>query len=295
MLEDRDYMREPTYGARWSLTTILLVVNVVVFVLQKVAHYYLQPFLLERYLALSIRGLQAGYFWQPLTFQFLHSGLFHLLANLITIYFFGRPLEASLGRKQFLKIYFGGGVFGGLLQLFAALVMPGHFGVAGVVGASAGAFGLVAAFAMLYPEQRLTLLLFFVIPFSLRAKFLLLFAILLAVFGVVVPYDNIAHVAHLGGILVGVALTWRGNANWMGWPRRKLRPVSRPRELAVAPNGPARWREPKLKPLEDLPSEEFISKEVDPILDKINAQGFQSLTPRERRILEAASAKIHRR
>ncbi len=294
MLEDRDYMRAQPFKrpGPMSLTTILMIVNGVVFLAQSIAGYYFRGAHIDRYFALSIDGLQSGCFWQPITFQFMHAGLFHLLANLITIYFFGRAVEESLGKVAFLKVYFGGGVLGGLLQLLAAFLWPGHFGASAVVGASAGAFGLVAAFATLYPERPLTLLIFFVIPVSMRSKFLVIFSVLLAVFGIVVPMDNIAHVAHLGGILVGVVMVrWGAQAGWPEVLRRRVQSVARPRELAEVRFGKPAWRAPR--PLvEELPPAEFISKEVDPILDKISAHGIQSLTPQERRILEAASSKI---
>jgi membrane associated rhomboid family serine protease len=296
MLDDRDYMRPPSFDRRWSLTTIILVVNAVVFVLQSVGDFYVRDFPLYKYFALSLAGLREGYLWQPVTFQFLHGGLWHLLGNLIVIYFFGRPIEQTLGPRRFLGIYFGSGMVGGLLQILASLVLRGRFGAAEVVGASAGAFGLVAAFATLYPERPLTLLLFFVIPFSMRAKFLLLFEVLLALFGIIFRVDNIAHVAHLGGIGMGVVLArWGTLAIWPRFLLGSVRPVRRPRELARVRLGAGTWPEPKPPAVHDLPPAEFISREVDPILDKISAHGFESLTPRERRILEAASAKIKRR
>jgi membrane associated rhomboid family serine protease len=298
MLEDREYMRasgrRPSFEWRWSLTTIILVVNVVVFVTQSVAGLFLKPRAIENLFALSIGGLQSGLLWQPITFQFLHAGVWHLLANLMVIYFFGPPVEQIMGRRRFLSIYFGSGMFGGLLQLAAALVLPSHFGAAGVVGASAGAFGLVASFALLHPEQPLTLLLFFIIPFSMRAKFLLLFEVLLTVYGIIVPFGNIAHVAHLGGLMVGLAVTrWGGAPMWPSLHRSR-RSILRPRELAGVHRVLRQWPAASPAPAE-LPPGEFISKEVDPILDKISAHGINSLTPRERRILEAASAKIDRR
>ena len=73
-----------------------------------------------------------------------------------------------------------------------------------MVGASAGAFGLVAAFAVLFPRQRLLLLLFFIIPIAMRARTLLWVSIAFAVFGIIVPFGNIGHAAHLGGILSGL-------------------------------------------------------------------------------------------
>jgi len=302
MLEDRDYMREPSWeGRRWSLTTVLLVVNAVVFVVVAAVGFYTSkpahdPKFLFDYFGLSIRGIKAGYLWQPITFQFLHAGFFHLLCNLITIYFFGRPVEQALGARRFLSLYFGSGMFGGLLQLCVSMLLPGHFGQASVVGASAGAFGLVAAFATLQPERPLTLLIFFIIPVSMRAKYLLLFAVLLAVFGIVVPMDNIAHAAHLGGILVGMAMArWGATLDWAAVARKRRPGVFHLRPVKTRAGAAQSWTSNPPPPLEELPPAEFISKEVDPILDKISAHGIQSLTPKERRILERASSKIDRR
>jgi rhomboid family protein len=166
------------------------------------------------------------------------------------------------------------------------------------VGASAGAFGLVAAFAMLYPERSLMLLLFFIIPISIRAKFLLLFSALLAVFGIVFPYDNIANAAHLGGMLMGIIFV-RYIVHW-NWRMPQMYEPFRPGQLrrkfaGAASQKPALWKSSAIPPEENLSSEEFLSKEVDPILDKISAHGIQSLTERERKILEAARAKMAKR
>jgi hypothetical protein len=151
----------------------------------------------------------------------------------------------------------------------------------------------VAAFAVLYPERPLMLLLFFIIPVSMRAKFLLLFSALLTLFGLVFPMDNIAHAAHLGGMLTGIvfvryALYW----HWH-WPRlRRTRPQPL-RSLVKAPlRASAQWGQGSTRVDEDLPPEEFLSKAVDPILDKISAHGIQSLTERERKILETAREKM---
>jgi membrane associated rhomboid family serine protease len=252
---------------------------------------------LTTHLALSLPGLAHGYVWQFLTFQFLHGGLFHLLCNLIVLFFFGRALEEHLGRNRFLRLYLISGVLGGLLQMIFAAAVPQHFG-GPVVGASAGVFGLVAAFATLFPDRTITLLLFFVIPVSMRARTLLWFGIGLAVFGILIPADRVAHAAHLGGIAAG----W-GYIYWLvqghGWRIRWTVGGSssrRPRILVgTASSKRASWHRAATATGEDLPPEEFMSREVDPILDKISAHGFQSLTERERQILERARARFSRR
>ena len=287
MLENRDYMRQPQANYRWSATVVLLIVNALIFLLQR---YVLNPFFVDNYFALSLDGLRHGFVWQLLTFQFLHGGWIHLILNCWALFVFGREVEEVFGIPRYLVLYFSSGIIGGLFQEFTALIWPNYFGSA-VVGASAGIFGVVAAFAMLFPERQLTLLLFFVIPVNLRAKFLLWISLVLAALGIAFPGSffagNVANAAHLGGILTGLAFvrireefqfrSWRP----FDWMRSK-------KSGGKIPN----W--PKAENADDM-SEEFISREVDPILDKISEHGIQSLTERERKILEAARNKMAKR
>src|ERR1051326_8105328 len=166
-----------------------------------------------------------------------------------------------------------------------------------VVGASAGAFGLTAAFAVLFPDS--VIMLFFILP--LPAKFLLLISGGLAIGGILFPDSNffgrdIAHAAHLGGIVTGIlfiryAVHWR--IRWPKLQRTGTRPARR--LVKVHSQKPGMWGQVRADAEEDLPAAEFLTKEVDPILDKISAHGIQSLTERERKILETARAKIDRK
>lgn len=297
MLEDRTYMRRRSFTPRWSMTLLLVIANIAAFILQSLIASATPKILVNS--ALSVAGLSHGYVWQLLTFQFMHSGWIHLLLNCLAIYMFGREVEEALGRKGFLTLYFSSGVIGGLLQvaysrLLAWLMNQPAFLTTPVVGASAGAFGLIAAFAMLYPERPLMLLLFFIIPVNMRAKFLLLFEGIVALVGLASVGSNVAHAAHVGGMLTGIifiryAIHWQ----WPQFHRTKRRPLQR---LVKVPfEKSARWGGARSAEVEDLPPEEFLSREVDPILDKISAQGIQSLTERERRILEAAREKMAKR
>ena len=158
--------------------------------------------------ALSLAGLKHGAWWQFLTFQFLHGGWIHLLTNLLLLHSLGPVMETTLGRWRYLTLYLVSGSVGGLLQLIGALTSPKLFG-APVVGASAGLCGLLAALAAVYSEERLRLLLFFVIPFEVKAKFVLLFAALASAFGAILAFGNIAHLAHLGGLVGGLwCINW---------------------------------------------------------------------------------------
>ncbi|HWD93062.1 MAG TPA: rhomboid family intramembrane serine protease [Verrucomicrobiae bacterium] len=211
MLLDRDYVPTPGRRWKWSATIVLIVLNVLAFLFQ----ITLLPKLLDlRYLALSLWGLQHGFVWQLLTYQFMHGGWLHLLVNCWALFVFGRGVEWAVGKTRFLILYFSSGVIGGLLQVLAALLWPNYFAGASV-GASAGIFGVVASFALLFPDQQLILLLFFVIPIKLRAKSLLWFELVLTALGISFPNSRlgellglkVAHFAHLGGILTGLAFT----------------------------------------------------------------------------------------
>ena len=291
MLEDRNYMRRSPFDSQRSATMWLLIANLAAFLGQLIVDKT-SAFAIEDYLALSLNGLKHGYVWQLLTFQFMHSGWLHLLFNCVTIYFFGRELEESLGRKSYLTLYFTSGVIGGLLQEVAGAFFPWFGGP--VLGASAGAFGLIAAYATLYPNRPLML---FPFPISFPAKFLLLGSALVAVLGIlrIAFVGNTAHVAHLGGMIAGIIFV-RYAIHWnIRWPRLQRTGRLQPRRLVKVPSQKsALWRT-KSEPPEELSADEFLSKQVDPILDKISAHGIQSLTERERKILEAARERMGKR
>jgi membrane associated rhomboid family serine protease len=291
MLEDRDYMRQPEFGGprwrlpfrlRWSWAGALVAVNVVVFILECLLCGYPPAFSQNNYFALSVDGIKHGFVWQLVTFQFMHAGLLHILLNSWTIFVFGRVLEEQLGPRRFLTLYFACGVVGGIFQVLGGMLSPAYFGTA-VVGASAGAMGLLAAFATLYPDQPLTFLFFF-IPVTARARYFVwgfaIFSaasILLPSISTAVLGANVANAAHLGGMA-------------MGWfyvkviLNRVLLGVEEDRYSQPEPTRPAQTA-----------SDDFQDGDVDAVLDKISARGINSLTARERAILEAARKKMAQR
>jgi len=192
---------------RWSITLVLIALNIIAFGVQ----FTLLPKVVDReYLVLSLPGIEHGYFWQLLTYQFMHANPLHLILNCWGLFVFGRPVEWAVGKARFLVVYFLGGIFGGLLQVMACYLWPYYF-YGGMVGASAGLFGIIASFSMLFPEQPLLMLLFFVIPLKMRAKSLLALLLVTTGLGISFPRSilggNIAHFAHLGGILTGLAFS----------------------------------------------------------------------------------------
>lgn len=287
MLDDRSYMQDssPRYHSA-SMTLFWVIIGA--FFLQLTDGVY-NGGRMTNLLALSPAGIRSGYVWQLVTFQFLHGGFFHIIFNLFALWSFGRGLEQILGTRKFLQIYFGAGVIGGFFQLILGFLGPQIWG-GYTVGASAGICGMIAVYAMLEPHGTIY---FWMIP--LRAKAFLIGLAAFSVFGIVVPFDRSAHAAHLGGLLAGIAFVrWFLNNDWR-LPKFEFRRKARPRELVSTPAG-GFWKKAKpMPPEEDIPSGDFISKEVDPILDKIHAHGLQSLTDRERKILEAARSKMSKR
>jgi membrane associated rhomboid family serine protease len=292
MLEDRSYMRREPRESRISVCAILIVVFVGLFLLQNLGGARFFDF--NEYLALSKEGLKNGYFWQLLTFQFLHSGPWpwHLLFNCLALYFFGREVEQALGPANFLKLYFASGLVGGLFEA-GMMFLPIPGANVTVLGASASVAGVFAGFALLFPHRELML---FLLPIRIKAQHVLWAFLAFSIAGTIVPFGQTAHAAHLGGIAAAyVYLRWGTQAEAFFFHRRSRRARLRPRELMKVPLGRnSPWQRAKSEAAE-LSPDEFISREVDPILDKISAHGIQSLTTRERQILEAARSKMENR
>ena len=301
MLDDRPYMRQEYGSSGFHLlgprpaSLALMISLVVAFCLQAMG----TSGFIGSYFALSPEGLIHGRIWQFLTFQFLHADFFHLLFNLVGLWFFGRFAEERLGKTHFLLLYFLSGIAGGLLQVSLGFALPNVF-PGQTLGASAGICGLIAAFSILEPDGMI--LLFFVLP--VRAKYLLYismgiaaFFTVTAIFGSHTSAVTVAHAAHLGGILFGVFYTRKGSHlvdNLTSrFPSRRSssrQPPFRNSLFKSSSTKRNRADEPS-----ELPSKEFMSQEVDPILDKISAHGIQSLTERERQILQAARNRMSKR
>ena len=313
MIGDRPYMSSPFEPSQpRSITTYILIANAVCFFVQAIVERSDAGYVLMRdYFYLSVPGFLSGKIWQLITFQFLHGGLLHLLLNCLVIFFIGRHVERRIGEVPFLRLYLTSGVVGGLFQLiFLGMTTSGSGMAPGTVGASAGAYGLVAAFATLFPFERLQLLLFFVLPVSFQARYLFLCGVVLSFLGMVSDQGPVAHAAHLGGLLTGAAMImwttdpnsllrrWASRLTPSGRRRQSIRVVKETKSRKGPSVNPRTARSPRpgsAAPSGGMTSSEFISREVDPILDKIAEHGLQSLTERERKILESAKSRMGRR
>lgn len=247
----------------------LIGVNIAAFVTQLFLDAY-QPGFIREYLGLSDLGIHAAYGWQFLTASFLHSGPWHLLGNMLILYLLGRDVESIIGQRQFLMLYLAGAWAGELGHLF---LMPE---TSVLFAASGGVAAVVVAYATILPELELTSMIFLVLPVRLKAKHLAYGAFAIAILGVTLDRSGtVAHSAYLGGCVAG-------------WLYAHLLGFGRPSIFQRA----LRQRRAEMERYRTMTSEQFISEEVDPVLDKISREGLQSLTWSERRTLARAQEKI---
>ncbi len=194
------------------VTTALIVANIAVFFLQQIAPSLgIRP--LELLFALwplgtaQASGGQASFQpWQLISYGFLHGDIFHLAFNMYGVYMFGSALELVVGTRRYLSYYFVCVIVAGLVQLLFAMVSGGFYPT---VGASGGVFGLLLAYAVYFPRNKLMLIF---IPVPIPAPvFVTVYAALELYLGVTGTQSGIAHFAHLGGLVGGAAMLfyWR--------------------------------------------------------------------------------------
>ncbi|TVR90222.1 MAG: rhomboid family intramembrane serine protease [Saprospirales bacterium] len=153
--------------------------------------------------------------YQIVTHMFMHGGFMHIFFNMFVLFMFGPPLEALWGPRRFLFYYFFAGFGALLLHLFVAYLDMSFFGASELeknipmLGASGAIFGLLLGFGMMFPEEKLMLI---IPPIPIKAKYFVIILALLELFlGLSRMSTGIAHFAHLGGALFGFLLImyWR--------------------------------------------------------------------------------------
>jgi membrane associated rhomboid family serine protease len=196
------------------VTRNLLIANVAVFLLQQV----MGDFILQ-YFALWPLGSGLFEVWQIVTSAFLHGGLPHILFNMFALYMFGGAIERTLGTRHFVIYYFVCAIVASLLQLAVLWFFPpSEYGP--TLGASGAIFGLLLAFGMMYPREKV-MLMFLPIPMP-AWLFVTGYALVELTLGVTGIEPGVAHFAHLGGMLGGIVLIeyWRGRLPLK--PKRRL-------------------------------------------------------------------------
>ena len=264
----------------------------------------LAAFILDLFLPLSAYcGLfyfQSPYFhvWQPLTYMFMHGGFSHIFFNMFALWMFGRIMEQVWGSQRFLTYYLICGIGAGLVQeagQLLGLISP----LANTIGASGAVYGILLAFGMTFPNERLFVI---PIPFPIKAKYFVAFYAAIELFEAIHMQDGVAHLAHLGGMLFGLILIlmWRrracrqhmtGNNFWKASTYEEMTATydrgskpSKPKPSNVSATSHSADYEYNARRKQD-------NEEIDRILGKIRQHGYAGLTAEEKARLFDASKR----
>jgi membrane associated rhomboid family serine protease len=251
------------------MVRILLFINGIVFLAQFLSQMIFKVNLLESIFALNPGAVLHGFVWQLVTYSFLHGDIMHLLMNMLTLWMFGSEVEAHYGNRAFLKFYFFCAFMGGVVTMIASLL---GFQQGIVIGASGATFGLLAAYAFLWPNREII----FMLIFPLKAKFFVMILMLMIVFS---QGGHIAHMAHLGGVIGAFILIklyhgWQSSASSGGWSLSRYLQKRRFQRYQ-----------------KEMYSRENAKKRVDELLEKISKDGMNSLSRSEKKFLNEASQK----
>ena len=238
-------------------------------------------------------ALSGFHIWQPFTYMFMHANFSHIFFNMFAVWMFAAPIEQRWGSKRFLIYYLVSGLGAAVVQQLVWFLMYGNLSVPALtIGASGAVFGILFAFGWLFPDVKM-FLLFIPIPISARI-FVAIYAFIELFAGIArFSGDNVAHFAHLGGMLFGwLLLLWWRHKNHdafastsyesklkIWWKNQREKHRKQPSKDF------SRYHYQDPIPAEensnDTKSEE--EKETDRILDKIRTSGYESLTEDEKR------------
>ena len=203
---------------------MLVITNVVAFV----AAFFARDITL--WLGLSpVAVLTQGWLWQPVTYMFLHSGIGHILFNMLALWMFGVELERMWGTRYFLKYYFITGIGAAVTTLVLAFVPPFDRSLYSslTVGASGAIYGVLLAYALYFPHR--PIYLYFVFP--IKAKYFVMIIGAVSFFSALGSGGGVAHIAHLGGLIAGYLYLKSGRIHplselkyrWVKWRINRMR------------------------------------------------------------------------
>ncbi len=247
---------------------VILIVNALVFLLQMISG----PGLINAFGLRASDVWTRGFIWQLGTYMWLHGGFFHILFNLFALWMFGRNLELSWGTRAFMKYYLVTGIGAGVITVLIPLNMN-----IPVIGASGAVLAVLFAYARTWPNNPIYIYFLFPVPAKYFVGFLIIVD-LLAVAGRP-GAGNVAHITHLGGVLIGFLYMLRNEGKLkfpspFGWLRNR------------------RLRRKKKRARRKLERNADFMAEVDRVLDRINEVGYEGLTEKEKETLNKASAKL---
>lgn len=213
--------------------------------------------------------------WRLVTYLFLHGGFWHLVFNMLWLWWMGRAVEETLGPRVFTVLYFGAGIGGALINLALTPIWVGNL----TIGASGAVFGIMVAFAMLYPTA--PIMLFLLPPIEARwvVAGLIAFDLIMQTSG---TGGNTARLVHLGGAFMGWALLklyYRGY-DYDSWIKSVQARFSRGHSESK------KVHNRNMRSVSDaVIVEEVDQSELDRILDKISQSGYDGLTADEKKKL----------
>ncbi|HEV3145300.1 MAG TPA: rhomboid family intramembrane serine protease [Gemmataceae bacterium] len=325
-IHDRDYYRND--GGSWfnSLTrhgqvcTWLIVLNVIMFVAQIAGHSRPEtdrpgrrhnapdaiiagP--ITQNLDLNARDVLHGQVWRLVTHAFLHADFWHILFNMLLLYWFGRDIEGIYGSKEFLAFYLTSAVLAGLAFVACSAAGMGSGMESRALGASGAVMAVIVLFACHFPFHRIWV--FFLLPLPIWVLVVIYVgfdAYQLLVQDALGINGGVAFAAHLGGAAFGALYyvrSWRV-LNWIpNWPSR-MSVRKRPKLRVYREESPSRRAEASKAPREEQPAEvaanpmdEHLEAQVDAVLAKVARQGQDSLTDDERKVLQRASELYRQR
>ena len=300
-IQDRDYYREgPSFLDRvgeQGATVWLIAVTCGVFVGQMLSGMDRGP--LVALGAFDTERVFEGEVWRLFTSIFLHGGVFHLIFNMMVLYFAGQRLEAEYGARELTLIYLGGGVFANLFRL--SLQAVGLAAPSLAVGASGAILSLLVIYAFRWPHQRVLFFLILPMPVWLLTVVYVGLSMIGAVQTEVLKANPtaIGHLAHLGGAFFGLAYYQTG-FEFRRLFARKPRERVRPKLRVVAPPFEEDTPEPVAASVPSAPrpadaADEQLEAKLDAVLAKVSKHGQESLTPEEREILFRASELYKKR
>lgn len=284
---------------------MLLISNIAIFIVQfLLGNNVMYSNIIAKYFYLW--PVESGFFmpWQLVTYMFLHGGFSHLFFNMFALWMFGMDIENLWGTKKFLIYYFLCGIGAGIANL---LIAPMLGQAAPTIGASGAVYGILVAFGFLFPDR--PIYLYFFVP--IKAKYLVVLYMIIEFYSASSSLNSgIAHVAHLGGGIIGfiyLLITYKklGNISFGSKPQNPFgnNPGSGYKEpTRITPLYPNGADKVKNAEYEDLPETDYkaeyaeqqrkAQERVDAVLDKLSQGGYQSLTEEEKRILFTESKKL---
>lgn len=214
---------------------------------------------------------EEGLIYQVVTYMFLHGGFWHIGFNMLALWMFGGALETVWGTRRFVQYYFLTGIGAGVCNV---LLTP-HSGVP-IIGASGAIYGLLAAYAIMFPNN--LIYLWGLVP--IKAKWLVLIYAGIEFFSSFNPMSPVAHLVHLGGMVIGVIyLTYERMQRWF---RNKWSVARFNHYRKVADTRFTKQQEERRQ----------LQLEIDTLLDRINKVGYGRLSRAEKQRLDDASKEL---